>query len=372
MRWAVLYPLAMLFAASSAYGAEHELYAFGAADASPTPAFTAHGIAFLGWRVSDLPYDHRLSVVYNTDTLTAQYDRICFPPACVGIQLQGEFGIAGLLPDYFQNGQKRDEGGFSASFLSGTGFVEIPLLDRQYLDYRLTVRKWFFASLDQTDPNLVLPPEATVIEQWLGFTYWSFEADPSQWEWHRTQLRFSGIGLGLRGGVDFRDTARPWGLPEDPRNAPERTIIRVRQWARYGAYLARGLRFQFSEEFGWGHGDDDLTRRRVGGLNPYVAPVGGIPWAAFLASKYVAGRMGLHLRLFGESEVGVFADGAVVDDPQRLGDSDFGGLAGFGVLFDLRFGKWQIDLQGAWGPTVGALRDSPYVSAYLAVGYRIL
>ncbi len=39
-----------------------------------------------------------------------------------------------------------------------------------------------------------------------------------------------------------------------------------------------------------GQNEDDLTRMRVGGMNPYVIPVHGLPWTSHVLGNFVSGH----------------------------------------------------------------------------------
>ena len=43
-------------------------------------------------------------------------------------------------------------------------------------------------------------------------------------------------------------------------------------------------------------GDLALTRNRVGGMNPYVIGIPGLPWAALLSERLVIGQLSAHIR----------------------------------------------------------------------------
>lgn len=365
--------LGLLAASGSAEAAEHEVYAFVAGDVWPVPEGGGHGILFAQWRVRGEAGALRLTL--NTDTLDVSYDAPCWGRVCAGAQVRGQALFGGLLSDYYAGGLLDSTRAFQASSVLGSGWVQARLPDDWYARYQVGVRKWLFGRAGDTAAALVLPPNTEVVEQALALTYWGFAPDRSQWEPHRTLMRYTGLGLGVRFLLDARVDDRAWGL-NDPRNAPDRFIPRIRQWSRYGASLTDGLRVQVSQHFGWGSGEDDLTRDRLGGLNPYVVPLGGVPWAAFLAGRYVAGRLSLHGRVWADGpsdlEVGAFVDGLAARDLERVGSRRFGGALGAGGFVDARLGAWQADLHVGYAPGLGWGAEDHYLSAYLAVGYRVL
>ncbi|MCA9548822.1 MAG: hypothetical protein KC933_02230 [Myxococcales bacterium] len=357
--------LAVLLPAAPARAAEHHVYAALAGEVWPTPA-GGHGVALLTWRALQAPGGGTFELTLNTDTLAVTYRDLCAGRLCFGAELKGEALIAGLLPDYFARGQKVAAGGFNASYVAGAAFGELRLAPA-YLRYTATVRKWFFKT---AEADFVLPQESVVVEQELAATYWAFTADPSLYEPHRLSWRTEGLGVGVRLGVDARLSHDPWGLGLE--NDPAQVILRVRQWARYGVRLADRLRWQVEERFAWGRGEDDLTRDRVGGMNPYVTPLGGVPWAAFVLGDYVAGRTSLHVRVYDEIEAGAFFDALAAPNLERDGSRRVGGAIGTGGFVDMRWGAWQADLWVGWAPGLSWSVHRSHVAGWLALGYRFI
>ncbi len=373
MSWALI--LALL---SSDVGPEHELYVFAAADVWPAPQLGFHGIAFAGYRYSGLPKGAQLSVVYNTDTLSVGLERLCWGTFCVGAQLRGEYAIAGLLPDYYQRGLLVDSRGFNASYLQGSLQAKWSPGMGHYLDYALTGRRWFFSRTQKTASDLRLPSNRGVIEQWLGYTFWGHPDDPSLRDWHRPTPRFSGFAFGVRLGLSLRLSPAAWGAPQELRNTPKNPILMFRQWARFGLPTTDPVRLQLSQWSSWGINEDDLTRPRLGGLNPYVVPLAGAPWAAWLSERFVAFQLSAPIAVWGEVELSPLIDLIYLEDPERADRSALsesrseGWLAGLGLLLDMRLGAWQVDVKAGWAPPLRWQRRQPHFSAYLLVGRRIL
>jgi hypothetical protein len=103
------------------------------------------------------------------------------------------------------------------------------------------------------------------------------------------------------------------------------------------------VRLQLTERAGYGYGEDDLTRDRIGGMNPYVVSVHGLPWPAILSETYIAGELSLHTRIFGESELFVLLDGAGIRDLERVSGDNWGFVLGTAIGIDFRFGKWFVN-----------------------------
>jgi hypothetical protein len=296
----------------------------------------------------------------------------------LGALLAYEHKFAGVLIDYYRLGQKLSERGFEASFLEGSAYVKANLPGDHYLSLTTGMRQWFFSTRDDTDSAFVLPPEATVFEPRLNYTFWRLDHDPSLRDRHRLFPRVRGLALGVELGLDLRSETRPWGAvtatalhPADQRNDPSETIVRVRQWLRAGFQLVPWLRTQLSQSASWGHGEDDLTRVRLGGLNPYVVPIAGAPWATFLSEKFIAVESSWHFKLWGEQEAGVLLHGVLLEDAERIGREDtYDIMAGLGVFVDLRFGGFQIDLRAGWSPTLDYQSSSGQFGAYALAGWQ--
>jgi hypothetical protein len=101
----------------------------------------------------------------------------------------------------------------------------------------------------------------------------------------------------------------------------------------------------------------------TGGMNPYVVPIAGAPWAAYLSDRLLAASWNWHFRVRGEVEVGPFADAVLLSDRSRTGGSENGWLGGIGLLFDGRFDRAQFDARAGWNPDPGQF------SLFLSAGY---
>jgi hypothetical protein len=59
------------------------------------------------------------------------------------------------------------------------------------------------------------------------------------------------------------------------------------------------------------------------------------------------------VRVKHEHELGLIADGVVLDDADRLGPLGRPGvLAGIGLFADVRAKNWQFDVRAGWSPTI--------------------
>jgi hypothetical protein len=358
-RAALVVAVALASVASFARGDElhHTLSLAGGGELFGSPAIGGHGFVLVRYDLDGLVRHSHFAAELNTDTLRLSYDRLRLGPVELGVTAAAELFIAGLLTDYYRDGVSDPARGFYASYAATAAYAKLGV-GPHFFELAISARRWFFARAGDTSPALTLPPDAWVGEFRLRYTLWMLRPDPSLYQPQRLYPRLRGIALGVELGLDERSDASPWGArdatfaPPDPRNAPGRTILLARQWLRAGAELHERIRVQLDEVATWMWHDDDLVRLRVGGFNPYSVPLAGAPWAGYLAGKLAAVDASVHVRVWREHEVGVVADGVVLEDPRRTGASGVGVLAGVGAFADARFGMWQFDVRGGWSPTV--------------------
>lgn len=309
-----------------------------------------------------------VSAEFNTDTLTLRVEKP-LDQWTYGLQARGELLIAGLLTDYYVGGKNVPERTFSASYAELQADAKRGVGDH-WFHTSAALQRWFFQHVDATAADLVLPPEAYVFKQRLGWTYWKLDDDPSWYEAHRSgRRRVRGLAVGVEAGVDHRSQVQAWGAPSDSRNDPDYSILTLRQWAAAGVEWTPGWRLQVREWAGIGRGEDDLTRARVGGMNPYVVVIPGLPWASFLASRYAVGEVSQAMRVGSDSEIGITANAGLVEDGDRVGDFDqFSTLVGSSLFFDWRSGDWQVNAAIGAAPNIENLTVDLILSAYFDVG----
>jgi hypothetical protein len=354
----LLAAILIVAAASDSRGDElhHTITIAGGGEIFGSPGFGGHGFVLVRYDLDGLPKQSHFAAELNTDTLRLSYN-LRLGPVELGFLAAGEVLIAGLLSDYYRDGVNDSTRGFYASYATAGAWAKVGI-GPHFFELAAGVRRWFFTRAGDTRPELTLPPDAWVGELRARYTLWMLRPDPALSEAQRLLPRLRGVALGVELGLDERSDTRPWGArdpvfaPIDPRNDPGRSIFMMRQWLRAGAVLHPRLRLQLDEVATWMWNEDDLVRLRVGGFNPYSVPLAGAPWAGYLAGKLAALDASLHVRVWRDHEVGVVADGVVLDDPRRTGSGGAGLLAGVGAFVDARFGRWQIDLRGGWSPTV--------------------
>ncbi len=343
------------------------------------PEIGGHGIGLLAYDLTGLPRSAHLSAELNTDTLRLGVDRIRFFDGVLelGARLEGEGGFAGLLPDYYRDGLRDESRGFWASYLAGNLFVKLALPLNNFITAQVGGRRFFFSRAEKTDPAFILPKETWLLETRLRYTGWWIRHDPSISDRHRLFNRVRGIALGVELGLDRRSAAAPWGAldstvfsPADPRNTPDKASFRVRQWLRAGVQALPILRTQLTQFAALGRGEDDLTRVRLGGMNPYVIPIAGAPWAALLSENLVAVEWSLNVGLASGLEIGTLLDGAYVQDVRRLGQDDYDWVLGTGLFMDWRLGNFQIDVRAGWAPGQQEAFSDHQLAAFAAVGWN--
>ncbi len=342
------------------------------------PESGGHGIALLSYDLEGLFHGARFSTELNTDTLRIGFDQMRFSGGRVeiGALTMYEAKFTGVLPDYYRLGKLDEKRGFEADQVGAQAFIKLNFPGNHYPALSVGVRRWSFTNADDTDPNFILPQEITVFEPRLHYTFWRIKSDPSLTDRHRLFPRVKGFAFGVEYGLDFRSEVEPWGAmdpqafdPVDPRNDPDEVIQIFRQWMRAGWQLRSRLRTQIFQIGSFGNSEDDLTRVRIGGLNPYVVSVAGAPWAAFLSEKFIATQWSLHFRILRDMEIGLLIDGALIEDIERKGEDSFDSIVGIGIFSDLRINNFQIDIRGGWSPSIDWQSKDGQFSLYFAFGY---
>lgn len=347
-------------------------------DGGFAPAMRVHGFVLFDVRGRGAVGRGDLHLLYNTDTVQASVESLPLGgdawQLSAGVRAEG--AIAGLLRDYFRDGRMVDDRGFFASYALGFAALKWLPAPSHALELQAAGRAWLFARDGaSTNANLMLPPDPTVFEARLRYTFWRVAIPGDEWQSQVFFPRVTGVAAGVELGLDARSDASAWGAVngvDDGRNHPGAVILMARQWLRAGAQLTPRWRVQVEESASWGAGEDDLTRVRVGGMNPYVVPLPGLPWAALLCERFAAAQASVHVRpsLRWRSEVGVAVAGGAFNDPHRVGAlTSFDGAAGVAAFADLRVWRLQMYLRVGYTLPVGIFGDGvARVSALAAVG----
>jgi hypothetical protein len=359
-------------------GRSIEAFVAVGAEAWPSPEPGGHGWLLGAISIDKLPGDARASALFNTETLSLEYSDIHLSEAFrLGFRLKGELGFARLMPDYYRRAELLPSRGFSASYLEAHAHTKWLFAPHQSLELHVDARRWFFEPVEATSEELELPAQRYSATPMLRYVYWDLDNDPSMSHPHRPFWRVRGAAFGLSVGAIFNSDDEAWGArsdaftPPDTRNDPAPVGVSVDQWFRAGNQFTPDARVEFAEWAGWAEGVDDLDRAMLGGMNPFVIPVAGLPWSSLRADRYLVGQTSFHFRLWRDVEAGVLMNAAAVSDIRRTGDvDDVGAAAGFGAFLDARLGTWQGDLRLGWSPDFNWQADAPHLSVLAAVGKR--
>ncbi len=344
-----------------------------------TPEFDQHGYALFDLRGASASGRGDLHVNFNTETLYVGLERL--RPGTdrveLGAALRLEAVYAGVLPDWYQGARSQRGRGFFASYAQA--FVSAKWLPGGDHSVELVLggRAWLFARIEgATRDDLTLPVDTWVFEPRLRYTFWRLRGGADEWRPSVLAPRVTGFAAGVELGADVRADTQPWGMVggrDDGRNRPGAVIVMARQWMRAGVQLGARVRLQVEESASWGDGEDDLTRVRAGGMNPYVVPIPGLPWPALLCERMVAAQASAHVRpsLAAEHELGVAVSAGAFNDVRRVGAlMSFDAAGGVALFTDLRFGRWTVHARGGWAFPSSWL-ERPNVSALVALGVRL-
>lgn len=215
--------------------------------------------------------------------------------------------------------------GLSAGFVEylGAGF---------YAGLRGSARGFLFIRrseetlAEKPDPTFVLTPEAV-----LG--WWSPDAS-----------------FELSGGGDVRD-----GFVSG--RAELRASYRPGYWIAPRLELFAGA----------GTNQDDLTKTRIGGLNPYVVPLAGAAWAEWWVEDYAALRAGVEVR-WSFGSVALLADTAIFDDETRGERFRDPWAAGFALHSRIWFGTFFADASFGYAPWIERSDPLRRLSGWISIG----
>ncbi|MBI5518367.1 MAG: hypothetical protein HY909_31640 [Deltaproteobacteria bacterium] len=363
---------------STALAQRWSLGVSGSADLTLGPAPLGHGIVLADLRGHGVVRGGDVRVYLNTDTLHLGLEGMHLGDRLeLTVVARGELGIAGLLPNYFRNGQRDPSRGFYASYVQGFAALKVHLPgDGGALELVLGGRRWHFARTSGTSPELVLPTDTFTLEPRLRYITWHLRDDDGEFEPWRSFPRIQGVAAGIEAGVDVRAAPSAWGsvgATDDGRNRPGALIYTVRQWLVAGVHAHPRWRVQLAQAASWGSGEDDLTRPRAGALTPYALPLPGLPWPSVLSERHVHLQASAHFRAWPAlgHEFGLLLAGGLFNDVAREGRLDaFGGAGGAAVFADLRWPGWQVHTRVGLAAPVAWLRDPTHVDAFVSVGKR--
>jgi hypothetical protein len=346
----------------------------GGFDLAFTPETSGFGFVLFEAYGEDKVGQGDVRLYYNTDTVHLEIERVPMGKDFeFSVALRGEVALAGVLFQYYEQGQRRDGLGFFASYIVLLPKVQWHPGDHHTLELVTNVRRWFFNDRD-TDPAYLLPANTWVFEPRLGYVYWNIDSPALEYRASRLFPRIEGVAVGASVGVDVRSDVRPWGFAGDGRNDPNRAIWTLNQWLRAGWQTHDRFRLELQQTFNWGWFQDDLTRLRVGGMNPYVVIVPGLPWSANLSERLAIAQLSGHVRPKAgkPQELGVLVSGGTINDPRRQGLLDsFGGVGGVALFTDLRWGRWQVYARVGYAFPSPWLVRPPQFSGFVGLGVDV-
>ena len=366
----------LLIATLDARAARWDGYIAGGGDIAVSPNTGGHGFVLFEAIGRKLVGGGDLLLRYNTDSAEVGLARLQIVENTLelSVRARGQALLAGLLSDYYIQGARDTSRGFNASNALVEAKLQWHALPHQTFELLLRCTQWFFSTSGDTSTTLVLPDDPTLLTASVGYIYWKQSEGADAWLPHLVFPRFEGLALGVFGVVDARSNTTPWGETADPRNAPKSVAPRVEQWLRYGRKLGSLVRVQVHQQLAWGSGQDDLSRHRIGGLNPYVVVIPGLPWPALLSERLLHAQASAHIKLGKGSphEVGLLIAGGAFNDVRRTGALDkFGGAGGIALLGNLRFGRVDLHLQAGWSFPVEWLEEQPHFNVMAAVGAEV-
>jgi len=276
--------LALALVSSTAQAEGWHGSAAGGGDFAFVPEATGFGFVLFDVTGEDKVGKGDVRLHYNTDTIHLAIERVPMGENFeFSVALRGEIFMAGLLHQYYQQGLRLSGLGFRASYVVLMPKIQWHFADRHTLEVLTDVRYWMFGDKD-TLPAYLLPANAWVFEPRLGYIYWNIDSPGEEYRASKLFPRIEGIAVGASVGVDVRSDVRAWGFTNtgtsiDGRNDPTKAIWTLNQWLRGGWNTGDRFRLELQETFNWGWNQDDLTRMRVGGMNPYVLVIPGLPWS---------------------------------------------------------------------------------------------
>lgn len=341
-----------------------------------------HGVALLAWDTKELWRGMRLGVVYNTDTVRFSMYGLRTGKVELAAQLTNQFGLTGLLTDYYQNGNSVEGRGFVAHQVAFDLAAKAEIAERTYFELVMGVQR-FIADESERDgiataESFELPDNPMLVRPRLRYTWWNLAHDRAWSDRHRFFPRLRGLAVGGELGIDLRSNNTPWGARDpqtlerlDTRNRPDKAAFATKLWLKGGWQFSGWGRVQTDGVASLGVGQDDLNRDRLGGSNPYVVPLPGAPWASWISSRYASDLVSLHFKASDGLEIGPMAGLLLVTDPDRVDALDEVALLwGAGLLVDWRIDpSWQVDLRGGYSPSVSDRADRAAWNVWISTGW---
>ncbi len=362
--------LALLLLSSTARAEGWSGSVAGGFDAGFAPELSGFGFILFDAVGEDKVGGGDVRLYYNTDTIHLGIERLPLAPKLeFSIALRGELGLAGVLFKYYERGLEVGGLGFFASYVFVLPKLQWHVADHHTLEVTTDLGYWWFNDRN-TNPAYLLPANTFVFSPRLGYIFWKVDSPALEYRASRLFPRIEGVAVGASAAVDVRSRIRSWGFG-DGRNEPERAIWTLNQWLRAGWQTHEVFRVELQETLNWGWFQDDITRLRVGGLNPYVIIVPGLPWSANLSERVAMAQLSGHIRpkRGKPQELGLLVAGGAINDPGRQGSLvEFGGIGGLALFTDLRWGRWQVYGRLGYAFPSAWLARTPNFSGFVGLG----
>ena len=205
--------LALTLFASTAHAEGWHGSAAGGADFALAPEVTGFGFVLFEATGEDKVGKGDVRLLFNTDTIHLEIERIPLGKNFeLSVALRGEVFFAGLLRYYYEQGLRRSDLGFNASYVVLLPKLQWHLADDHTLEVLTNVRYWFFGSNKTYPTGYLLPANTVVFEPRLGYIYWNIDSPGEEYRASKLFPRIQGVAVGASVGVDVRSEARPWGF----------------------------------------------------------------------------------------------------------------------------------------------------------------
>jgi len=306
----------------------------------------------------------------NTETLRVGATNLPVAPrARLHAVATGEALIAGLQPDFWRQDRLDRGAGFYHSYARADLALDVHLgRGHQITPFAGAGARWFADTSDtdrttaDAEIDAARPADFGFAEAGARYTWWGLASDDAWSDRHRFFARLDGSAVDVTVSGRIRSEVTAWTLdPEGevdgPRNTPDTAGVTARARALSGVRLGTAARLQLEQHVVVSTGLDDTERARVGGMNPWVVPLAGAPWAGYVPDHVAAQRTSLHIGVGSDTEVGPIVDVAWIDDVDRTGGAA-GVRGGVGAFIDARVGAWQLDVRTGYAPPSGTL-DAP-------------
>jgi hypothetical protein len=255
----------------------------------------------------------------------------------LSLYAKGEMNASAVLLGHAIDGRVDPNRGFNASSIMGGGTFSTLLWWRGHnhltLDWSTVARRWVFDPRPETSPDLVLPPNMSVLE--LGPRLRGF--------WGTRKTDFKKLhGVDGQAGVEahLRRTNRNWGSlgsEPDARNIYVTALPILGRARISGGYVFDPMAelspyLGARTEAGSGFGLDDINRFQIGGNNLWTIPLAGAGWTEFRADRFAAFRGLVGVAGWERVALEVGVDGVWLNDPLRIGDDGAGAFFSGGLI----------------------------------------